>query len=100
MKAYSTDLRGVTLVDPDPRQRAEIIAEAAEAEESDYPEVFLSVPGIGTISYRYGGVMVWEMEEGGECCLRGCDAESAASIWTHCVRGETAALEAMAWEQL
>ncbi|NBD39126.1 MAG: hypothetical protein GVY10_11210 [Verrucomicrobia bacterium] len=100
MKAYSTDLRGVTLVDPDEKERARILAEAAEAAESDYPEVFLSVPGLGTISFRYGGVMVWETEEGGECCLRGCDVEGAASIWTHCVRGENAALEALSWEQL
>ncbi len=100
MKSYSTDLRGVTVVDPDEHQRAEILAEAAAAEEADYPEVFLSVPGVGTISYRYGGVIVWELDEGGECCLRSCELSMAETVWTHCVRGETKALAAFPWQSL
>lgn len=102
MKWYSTDLDGVTEVDPDAAARRALLEEAERhGAEAAYPEVFLGAAGWGTISYRAGGVLLWEREtDGEEWVLRGCSLSEAAAVWEQLVAGDGAALERHAWESL
>lgn len=102
MKWYSTDLDGLTEVDPDAEARRALLEEAERhGAEAAYPEVFLGAAGWGTISYRAGGVMLWEREtDGEEWVLRGCSLSEASTIWEQLAAGDGAGLESWGWDRL
>jgi hypothetical protein len=99
MKYFTTDLYGVTLVDPDADQRFDVLETSEESMGEDYPDVYLTVVGAEPVlGYRKGGYLLWE--EGGEVtrCLGQVDTREAARIWSLLVHGEVAALEKLPWE--
>lgn len=102
MKWYSTDLDGLTEVDPDAKQRRAVLWEAERhGAEAAYPEVFLGAAGVGTVSYRVGGLMIWEQETGGmELLLRVAGPGEAEPVWEAVARRDLEALGSYSWEPL
>jgi hypothetical protein len=98
MKYFTTDLYGVTLVDPDADQRLDVLETAGKSIGEDYPDVYLTVAGSEPVlGYRKGGYLLWE--EGGEVTryLGNVDTNEAARIWSLLVDGDVSALEELPW---
>lgn len=99
MRYFTTDLYGVTLVDPDADQRLDVLEASEESMGEDYPDVYVTVVGVQPVlGYRKGGYLLWE--EDGEVTryLSHVDTGEASRIWSLLVNGELAALKELPWQ--
>jgi hypothetical protein len=97
---HTTDLDGLTLVNPDRAERRAILESAAAGADADYPEVYLSLDDGTVLGYRTGGILF--QEEAGEVVrvIRGLAPAGADEIWTALIEGGPEALEAWPWEMV
>ena len=100
MQFFTTDLNGITLVNPDPVARREVLRSVAGQESADFPEVYLSVDKGPVLGYRAGGILVWE--EGGEVrrLLREVDVATATNIWDRAINDPSDAMPDLDWVEL
>lgn len=98
MEFFTTDLNGITLINPGESERRAVLQSVLEEPEADYPEVYLTVRDGPVIGYRPGGTLF--MEEDGEIVriIRGADLDAACRVWNLLVAGDNDALEALPWE--
>ncbi len=97
MQYFTTDLDGVTMVDPPAGVRRQILASVDKEEEADYPEVFLTVPSMVVLAYRRGGYLLWENEGEVVRSMAGVGLDRAEEAWSLAVEGNLDALEALPW---
>lgn len=98
MEFFTTDLHGVTLIDPPVGERRRILRSTQEETDSEYPEVFLTT-GDGTV-LGYGSSGMLFQEEAGEIIrvAPGVDPELAEQAWNFLIEGDLASLEALPWQ--
>ncbi len=100
MKFFTTDVEGITLVNPDPAQRREVLESLEDAINAEYPEVFLNLDSGIVLGYRSGGYMAWE--EDGEVLryLEGVDLDRAEQIWNWLLDNNQRAIDALTWQAI
>lgn len=100
MKFFTTDVEGITLVNPDIDQRREVLMSLEDGIDADYPEVYLNLESGIVLGYRSGGFMAWE--EGGEVTryLRGVDLAKAEQVWNWLLDGNHKEIESLPWQQI
>lgn len=100
MKFFTTDVAGITLVNPNSSQRREVLQSLEDGIDADYPEVFLNLDSGVVLGYRSGGFLAWE--EDGEVTryLQAVSPEKAEQIWDWLVSGELEEIEALQWQEI
>jgi ribosomal protein L16 Arg81 hydroxylase len=98
LEFFTTDLDGITLVNPGEPERRRILESVTMESGSDFPEVYLSLEKGPVISYRAGGCLLWE--ENGEVrqFINGVTVEAALKAWNQLASGNLAALNDLPWE--
>jgi hypothetical protein len=97
MEFFTTDVEGVTLMNPGSHERLAVLQSVHEDPDADYPEAFLSGAGGIVLGYRAGGILSWEEEGEVRRFVKDITMEAAASAWTSLADGDTAALEQLDW---
>ena len=100
MEFFTTDSSGVTLVNPGPRERRQVLESVLEDPDADYPEVFLTMEGGDVLAYRSGGVLVWERDGEVIATLAGMDLAAACAAWDWLVAGELDKLRSLPWRMV
>ena len=97
MEFFTTDLEGVTRINPDEDARRAILESVLAGPDADYPEVYLTSADGVVLGYRAGGMLF--QEEDGDIIrlIRGVDAGLAARAWTWLAAGNGEALEGLPW---
>ena len=98
MKYFSTDLGGVTLIEPDASRMRQILDTVANCTE-DYPEVFLTHSSGITISYRNGGILIREENEEVTGTLAGIHVEAALEAWQLLASNNLEELDGLPWNK-
>ncbi|MEX0332543.1 MAG: hypothetical protein AB3N64_14095 [Puniceicoccaceae bacterium] len=98
MEFFTTDLDGVTRMEPGAVDRLDILTSVEEAVEADYPEVYLTSGKGIVLGYRRGGILLWEEEGQVLRTLGGISPAKAAEAWTLLAGGEVEALQALPWK--
>lgn len=100
MEFFTTDLDGVTVINPSKEERRRVLESVIEDPDADYPEVYLTTDDGTVLGYRTGGV-IFE-EEDGEIVRLMADVsvDAAEKVWTALVTGRRDALEDLPWDYL
>ena len=100
MEFFTTDLDGLTLINPSREDRRRILESVQKDPDADYPEVYLTTEDGTVIGYRTGGVLF--QEEDGEISRIITDAsvDAAEKVWTALATGREDALEDLPWDYL
>lgn len=98
MGFFTTDLDGVTLINPSEEERRGILRSVLDDPDADYPEVYLTTDDGEVIGYRSGSVLF--QEEDGEIVrvIRDADIDTAARAWTMLAAGNAEALDSLPWQ--
>ena len=97
MQFFTTDVDGMTLVDPERADRREVLDSVREDPESAFPEVYLTLSDGRVLGYRAGGTL-FEEEEGEVIrMVRDVDVESAENAWEAFINGDHDKLDALPW---
>jgi hypothetical protein len=98
MDFFTTDLDGVTLINPPEEERRAILRSVLDDEDADYPEVYLTTDDGDVIGYRAGEVLF--QEEDGEIIrmIREADVDLAARAWSWLAAGNTDGLDSLPWQ--
>ena len=99
MQYFTTDLDGVTMVDPPAGVRRQILASVQGEEEADYPEVFLTVPATIVLAYRRGGYLLWEDEGEVIRSMANVGLDRAEEAWNMALEGDLERLQALPWQE-
>ena len=86
MEFFTTDINGVTQINPDAAVRRRVLA-SVEDSDADYPEVYLSCGGGLSIGYRAGGWMTWEQDGEVVKTQSGVSLGKAGQIWNEAAKG-------------
>lgn len=97
MDFFTTDLDGVTLINPDEDARRAILESVGAETDADYPEVYLTSGDGVVLGYRTGGVLFQEEEGEIVRLIRGVDIGMAARAWSMLAAGDEEALEGLPW---
>lgn len=100
MEFFTTDLNGLTLINPEREDRRQLLESVLKEPDADYPEVYLTTDEGTVIGYRTGGVLF--QEEDGEITrfIADCSVELADKVWTALATGREEALDDLPWQYL
>ncbi|NDV61412.1 hypothetical protein G0Q06_03005 [Puniceicoccales bacterium CK1056] len=100
MEFFTTDLNGLTLINPEREDRRHILESVLQDPDADYPEVYLTTDVGIVIGYRTGGVLF--QEEDGEITrlIADCSLDAAEKVWTALATGREEALDELPWTYL
>lgn len=100
MEFFTTDLNGLTLINPDREDRRRILESVLEDPEADYPEVYLTTEAGTVIGFRTSGVLFQEEEGEITRILPNCSIEAAEKVWTALTSGREEALDELPWHYI
>jgi hypothetical protein len=98
MEFFTTDLDGMTLINPPEEERRAILRSVLDDPDADYPEVYLTTDDGDVIGYRSGGVLF--QEEDGEIVriIPDVDLDTAARAWDCLAGGNADGLDSLPWQ--
>lgn len=98
MEFFTTDLDGVTLINPTLEEQRAVLRTVLDDPDADYPEVYLTTDNGDVIGYRSGGVLF--QEEDGEIArvIPDVDIDTAAKAWAWLSRGNFDELDTLPWQ--
>ena len=100
MEFFTTDLDGLTEINPTKARRREILQSVLEDCDADYPEVYLTIRNGPVIGYRQDGCLLWEEAGVVVRILPRVDLKEAQQAWSRAITGNWPALEALPWRDM
>ncbi|MEX0323850.1 MAG: hypothetical protein AB3N63_16945 [Puniceicoccaceae bacterium] len=100
MQYFTTDIAGITLMNPDPSQRRDVLKSLEDGIDADYPEVFLNIDSGIVLGYRSGGFLAWEEEGEVTRYLEGISVEMAEQIWNWLIDDNQSGMESLDWQDI
>jgi len=98
MDFFTTDLNGVTLIEPEEVDRSGIL-KTVEDSHDDYPEVYLTHQSGTVVSYRRGGFLIREDQGEVSGIISSGSMDLAKSAWDYLSKGDIAGLDSLPWEE-
>lgn len=100
MEYFTTDLEGLTLLNPTEAQLRAVLQSVMDDPEADYPEVYLTTAAGEVMGFGAHGLLF--QEEDGEIVrvIRGVGLEDALHAWQALAGGQLETLEALPWKRV